>query len=316
MKIAITGMAGFIGYHLAQKLWREGHEVVGFDNFNDYYDPELKQARADSLSAMGIEVGIGDLTLRHSLYHWMYNNKPDVVVHLAAYAGVRHSLDNPDSYIENNIMGSHNLIGVCNELGIDKIVYASTSCVCAGNEMPWNEEQKLGHQLNPYGYTKACNEAMFMSSKIKSTIGLRFFTVYGPWGRPDMALFDFADKIVAGEPITLFNYGDMIRDFTYVDDIVQGINIVVDHIDEENEVNEIYNIGYGAQVKLMDFVENIEKQLGRTAEKSFVPKHPADTYATWSDTTKLRKLGYEPTTSIEDGVEKFATWYKEYYGVN
>ena len=316
MKIAITGMAGFIGYHLAQKLWREGHEVVGFDNFNDYYDPELKQARADSLSAMGIEVGICDLTLKHSLWHWLSLNKPDAIVHLAAYAGVRHSLDNPDSYIENNIMGSHNLINVCNELGIDKIVYASTSCVCAGNELPWNEEQKLGHQLNPYGYTKACNEAMFMSSKIKSTIGLRFFTVYGPWGRPDMALFDFADKIVADEPITLFNYGDMIRDFTYVDDIVQGINIVINHIDEEDEVNEIYNIGYGAQVKLMDFVENIEKQFGRTAEKSFVEKHPADTYATWSDTTKLRKLGYEPTTSIEDGVEKFATWYKEYYGVN
>ena len=186
-----------------------------------------------------------------------------------------------------------------------------------GQPLPWNEHDRPLHQNNPYGWSKRANECQFMHSKISRSAGLRFFTVYGPYGRPDMALFTFTDKIVAGEPIELYNYGDMKRDFTYVDDIVQGISLVVNEITESNETyHEIYNIGHGTQVELVDFVDEIEKNLGRKAERLLVAAHPADTPETWSDTTKLQKLGYVPTTPIPVGVEKFITWYKEYYGVN
>jgi len=315
-KIAITGGAGFIAYHLAAKLWNN-HKVVGFDNYNTYYDPDLKRERARILkNAFGIEIIPIDLRTPSSVKNFMVEHKPDIVMHLAAMAGVRHSMDDPTSYIENNVVGTHNLIEACNYAGVKKVVYASTSCVMSGNPLPWTEDEKLGYQLNPYGYTKATNESQFMASTIPVTVGLRFFTVYGPYGRPDMALFDFTKKIIADEEIQLFNYGDMIRDFTYVDDIVQGINIIIEKSLQDNNAKEIYNIGNGKQVQLMDFVENIEKQLGRSAKKNFVPKHPADTHATWSDTTKLRALGYNPKTSIEVGVENFIRWYKSYYGVN
>ena len=316
-KIAITGMAGFIGFHLAQELNDYGHDVIGFDNFNDYYDPDLKTDRTRVLAERtGIVVENGDLKDSNWMNDWCYFKRPDVVMHLAAYAGVRHSMVEPEKYIQNNVVGTHNLIEACTRAGVDKVVYASTSCVMAGNELPWNEDEKLGYQLNPYGYTKATNESQFMASVLGTAIGLRFFTVYGPWGRPDMALFDFTNNIVKGNPIDLFNHGDMIRDFTYVDDIVKGIQIVIDKALSEDSEKEIYNIGNGRQVPLMEFVENIEKQLGREAEKNFVPKHPADTQATWSDTTKLQKLGYKAETPIEEGVEKFIRWYKDYYGVN
>ena len=314
MKICITGGAGFIGFHLAQKLFNEGHEVYGFDNFNDYYDPSLKTARQVKLAEMSIPIIDLDLN-SHLLIDYMAHHKFDIVMHLAAYAGVRHSLVEPEKYLTNNIMGTHNLIEACKKARIKRIVYASTSCVMAGNPLPWNEKEKLGYQLNPYGYTKATNESQFMASDFTSAIGLRFFTVYGPWGRPDMALFDFTNNIVKGNPIKLFNHGDMIRDFTYVDDIVQGIGIVLDHA-MENDVKDIYNIGYGEQVQLMDFVDHIEKNLGREAIKEYVPKHPADTQATWSDTKKLQALGYKPTTPIGTGITAFIDWYKSYYGVN
>ena len=315
--IAITGMAGFIGFHLAQQLDAEGHTVVGFDNFNDYYDPWLKQARADFLlKEYNLVVDRIDLKSEDSLQSWMDRYKPDIVMHLAAYAGVRHSLVEPEKYLSNNIMGTHNLIEACKNAGVDKIVYASTSCTMAGNELPWKEDEKLGYQLNPYGYTKATNESQMMASSLPVTVGLRFFTVYGPWGRPDMALFDFTNKIVNNEPIDLFNHGDMIRDFTYVSDIVDGIMIVLKHGLVNDELKEIYNIGNGRQVPLLEFVDNIEKQLDRKAIRNYVPKHPADTHATWSDTTKLQKLGYKPKVPIEEGVENFVTWYKWYYNVN
>jgi len=316
-KICITGGAGFIAYHLTAKLWNQGHQVVSFDNFNDYYDPKLKRDRADTLSkAFGVDVQEVDLCDRLKLIEFMQDNKPDVVVHLAAYAGVRHSLDYPDDYIQNNIVGTHNLITACNVACIDKVIYASTSCVMADNPLPWNEDEKLGYQKNPYGYSKATNEAQFIASKIDSTIGLRFFTVYGPWGRPDMALFDFTNNIVAGNPIELFNYGDMIRDFTYVEDIAEGIYVVIDRISMHHDINEIYNIGYGDQVQLVDFVDSIEKHLGREAIRELVPMHPADTQATWSDTSKLRALGWKPKTALDEGVANFVKWYKEYYNVN
>ena len=241
---------------------------------------------------------------------------PEIVIHLGAYAGVRHSLDHPKLYIDNNINGTHNLIEVCEKRGVNKIIYASTSCVMAGNELPWNESDKCGYQLNAYGYSKATNEAQFMASKVPVAIGLRFFTVYGPWGRPDMALFTFTKSIIDGTPIKLFNYGDMIRDFTYVDDIVQGINIVINRaINTTQNLKEVYNIGNGEQVQLLDFVSEIEKNVGKEAIRELVEKHPADTQATWSDTTKLQALGYKPTTAVKVGVAKFVEWYKEYYEI-
>ena len=316
MKICITGGAGFIGFHLAQKLQKEGHKVFGFDNFNSYYDVDLKRKRAEILESLGIHIEPLDLRVRSKLIEYLDLIRPDVVMHLAAMAGVRHSMDDPTAYVDNNIVGTHNLIEACDLVGIEKVVYASTSCVMAGNPLPWNEEEKLGVAKNPYGYSKATNEAQFISSKIDSTIGLRFFTVYGPWGRPDMALFDFTKSIIEEKPIKLFNDGDMVRDFTYVDDIVQGIKIVIDRINENSDINEIYNIGYGQQVQLMEFVNHIEQNLGREAIKEYVPMHPADTHKTWSDTSKLRKLGYSPKTPIGRGVYQFVQWYKDYYHVN
>ena len=316
MKICITGGAGFIGFHLAQKLQKEGHKVFGFDNFNSYYDVDLKRKRAEILESLGIHIEPLDLRVRSKLIEYLDLIRPDVVMHLAAMAGVRHSMDDPTAYVDNNIVGTHNLIEACDLVGIEKVVYASTSCVMAGNPLPWNEEEKLGVAKNPYGYSKATNEAQFISSKIDSTIGLRFFTVYGPWGRPDMALFDFTKSIIEEKPIKLFNDGDMVRDFTYIDDIVQGIGIVIDRINENSDINEIYNIGYGQQVQLMEFVNHIEQNLGREAIKEYVPMHPADTHKTWSDTSKLRKLGYSPKTPIGRGVYQFVQWYKDYYHVN
>jgi len=316
MKILITGGAGFIAYHLAQKLQAEGHRVCGFDNYNDYYDVDLKYARARSLATRGIEVIKGDLVNLVDVDFAVTTFAPEIVIHLGAYAGVRHSLDHPKLYIDNNINGTHNLIEVCEKRGVNKIIYASTSCVMAGNELPWNESEKCGYQLNAYGYSKATNEAQFMASKIPVTIGLRFFTVYGPWGRPDMALFTFTKSIIDGTPIKLFNYGDMIRDFTYVDDIVQGVNIVINRaINTTQNLKEVYNIGNGEQVQLLDFVSEIEKNVGKEAIRELVEKHPADTQATWSDTTKLQALGYKPTTSVKVGVAKFVEWYKEYYAI-
>ena len=314
----ITGCAGFIGYHLAQSLQDDGHTVSGFDNFNHYYDVSLKNARASNLRERSIEVSYVDLKDLSGLTEFMKRHKPDIVMHLAAYAGVRHSLEEPQTYIDNNVTGTQNLIEACNAAGVDQVVYASTSCTMAGNELPWKEDEKCGYQLNPYGFTKFTNESQFMSSSITKTVGLRFFTVYGPWGRPDMALFDFTKNIVAGEPIKLFNHGDMIRDFTYVDDIVQGIKIVLEDTQKRNsdKYDTIFNIGYGEQVKLLDFVDHIETNLGREAIRELVPMHPAATHATWSDTTKLQALGYKPTTPIGVGVENFVSWYKEYYNVN
>lgn len=316
-KILITGGAGFIAFHLANSLKSKGHDVVGFDNYNTYYDPSLKEARVAELAKNGVTIHTADLRNKDQMNDLIASEKPDVVMHLAAYAGVRHSMDNARDYIENNIIGTQNLIEACESNGVTKIVYASTSCVMAGNALPWKEDEPTNHQLNPYGYSKRTNECQFKVAKIEKVIGLRFFTVYGPWGRPDMALFTFAKNILNSKPIDVFNYGDMKRDFTYVDDIVQGIGIVIDRVlSVDNSINEIYNIGYGQQVNLMEFIHEIEKNFGRVADKNLLPKHPADTQETWSDTTKLKALGYQPTTPVSVGIEKFANWYKSYYKVN
>lgn len=310
-------MSGFIGFHVAKKLFSLGYEVYGFDNYNDYYEVSLKEARTSELDKLGIDVIDCDLKNFNAVKSIVEIIKPDLVIHLAAYAGVRHSLDNPRKYIENNVIGTQNLIEACEINGVQNVVYASTSCVMAGNELPWKEDQPTWHQMNPYGYTKRANESQFKTSKISRNIGLRFFTVYGPWGRPDMALFTFTRSILKGEPIGLFNFGDMKRDFTFIEDIVQGINIVVDRIlSVDTSLSEIYNIGYGQQVDLIDFVKAIEDNFNRKAIIEYLPKHPADSQETWSDTTKLQALGYKPTTSIHDGVKKFSDWYKDFYGVN
>jgi UDP-glucuronate 4-epimerase len=316
MRIFITGIAGFIGMHTALRLKELGHSVYGIDNFNEFYysDGALKNDRAKLLKIAGILVAPGDITLPSTFSVLDENNSvPDVVIHLAAHAGVRHSFDNAARYIENNILGTQHLIDACKHRGVTKVLYASTSCVAAGQDLPWEEEERTYMQLNPYGYTKRTNECQFSISGIPQTIGMRFFTVYGPYGRPDMALFKFANAAVKNEPVDIYNYGDMKRDFTFVDDIVEGIVTLLKA--DIKEQNSIFNIGRGKQVNLMDFVSEIEKNFGVELEKTYLPKHPADTKETFSNTTKLKKLGWEPSISIPEGVRRFTNWYKKYYGV-
>jgi len=310
--VVITGMAGFIGFHTAIKFSADW-DVYGFDNYNEYYDSSLKHARAKHLQEKyDIKVHDVDLRNKESLDKFIESCNPDLVIHLAGMPGVRYSMDNAQEYIDNNVTGTLNLIHACENHNVENVIYASTSCTMHGNPLPWKEDVKLGHQLSPYGYTKQLNEHMMHISKIPNAVGLRFFTVYGPWGRPDMALFDFTKKILDGHSIMVFNDGNMKRDFTYVDDIVAGITIV----SENMTVRDIYNIGNGKQVELMDFVNCIEDNLEHTAEIDFKPKHPADAQETWSDCTKLKQLGYDPKTPIEKGVKEFVQWYRNYYGRN
>ena len=307
-------MAGFIGFHVASKFYELGHSVVGFDNYNSLvYDAAIKEDRAEKLW-IDHEIDVADIDLcdESSLYNFVAMHKPDLVVHLAAHAGVRISMDHPLAYITNNIAGTQNLINACELVGVENVLYASTSCTMEGNPLPWSPDEKLGKQLSPYGFSKQTNENQFLISKIKNAVCLRFFTVYGPWGRPDMALFNFTKNILNDEAIDVFNDGNMVRDFTYVDDIVQGIEIVSRNMSER----ETYCIGNGQQVQLMDFISHIEDNLGKTAEKNFVPRHPADALETWSDTTKLQALGYKATTPIAEGVTNFVQWYRSYYGRN
>ena len=317
MNIFITGIAGMIGFHVTKLLTNKKYNVIGVDNFNDYYDVELKKERSRILAEANVEIINSDIrNIKEKDWEKLFNNV-DLVLHLAAYANPRHSLDNEQLYIDNNITGTHKLIKAIEKNNINKVVYASSSCVMHGQNLPWNEKDDPKHQNNPYGWTKRVNECQFLSSNIKQSIGLRFFTVYGPYGRPDMALFSFTKNIINGEKIKLYNYGDMKRDFTYIDDIISGISLVIDKLKNENsKYHEIYNIGYGQQVKLQDFVYEIEKNLGRKAEKELCESHPADTPVTWADITKIKSLGYNPKTSIKDGVEKFISWYKDYYKVN
>ena len=313
MRVYITGAAGMIGFHTAIKLKESGHDVVGIDNYNDYYDPNLKLARSDILKEYDVEVRKDDI---NHLNWRAIGDDCDAVIHLAAYANPRHAMEMPEPYIQSNIMGTSNILKGL-EQSKTPCLYASSSCVMHGQPLPWNEHDKGGYQNNPYGWSKYVNECQFHHSNLPKSAGLRFFTVYGPYGRPDMALYGFTDKIVAGEEILAFNNGDMQRDFTYVDDIVQGVELVFNNMmDGQENQHEIFNIGYGQKGQRMDFIALIEKNLGRKAEINYQPFHPADTPITWSDTTKIKKLGYNPTTPIEVGVEKFINWYKEYHNVN
>lgn len=296
-----------IGFHLAQRLQDAGHDVMGVDDYNAfYYDWTLKMNRGKILKQRGIGVITGDFT--RSLHY-----KPDVVVHLAAHAAVRHSMDHAAAYFDNNVIKTDKFIREMEKLGVEKVIYASTSCVQHGQPLPWKESDRPGHQNNPYGISKRVNECQFINCNIPTTIGLRFFTAYGPWGRPDMALFKFVDGMTKNEDIIVYNNGMMKRDFTYVQDVCDGVLCVIEHAMAVESSKEIYNLGYGKQVDLMDFVRLIAKNLNKTPRLDYKPAHPADVLETWSDTTKIRALGWKPTTPIEEGVSKFIEWYKDYY---
>ena len=304
-KIYITGIAGFIGFHLAEKLAMEGYEVAGCDNFNAYYDPQLKRDRQQILKEkFGISIDPYSLDTQYcgalNPLKETVEHDYDAVVHLAAYAGIRHSLDNPQTYIDNNITGTQKLIKKCEELEIP-VVYASSSSVDSDH-------------LNPYAWSKYVNEKQFESSKLLSA-GLRFYTVYGEYNRPDMALSLFAAAIAQGKPIDVYNHGDMQRDFTYVGDIVNGIHIVLENLLLTPAINhhELYNLGTGKSNELMDYIECLENELGRVSQKNMLPMHPADVKSTQADITKIQGLGYQPTTSIQEGIKHFADWFKEYH---
>lgn len=335
MKILVTGAAGFIGFHTARALLDRGDQVVGLDNMNDYYDVSLKQARLDQLEGRnGFRFVKAELADREAVESLFENERPGRVIHLAAQAGVRYSLENPHSYINSNIVGMLHILEGCRHNNVEHLVYASSSSVYGANtQMPFSVHQNVDHPLSLYAATKKSNELMAHSYahlyKLPVT-GLRFFTVYGPWGRPDMALFLFTRAILAGEPIDVFNNGKHARDFTYIDDIVAG---VISSLDKTSEPNpdwdsdapdpgtsaapyRLYNIGNNNPVQLMHFIECIEKALGRKAEKNFLPLQPGDVPATFADIDSMTKAtGFRAETPIKDGINKFISWYRDFYKI-
>jgi len=310
MKIFITGAAGFIGFHLARELKAYGHDILGCDNYNGMYSPHLKMDRCKVLEMAEIPVKNVDIGFLNEAAV----EDSDIIVHLAAWAGVRHSLEQPNIYTKNNILGTQGVIDIAEKMNIP-VVYASSSSVYAGQTPPFTEQMNFKHHLNPYAWTKYVNECQFKHSKLPSSIGFRFFTVYGPYGRPDMALHGFTDKIIRDEPIEVFGHGKMSRDFTYVQDIVNGVQLLIDKV-QRIDSHDIYNIGSGESVPLMSFVRLIEENLERKAKINYVDMHPADIRHTLADITEIKSLGYRPMTSIETGIRSFISWYKDYYQKN
>lgn len=318
----ITGAAGFIGFYLSKRLLEAGANVIGLDNMNDYYEVSLKEERLRILNEMdGFTFIKGDLADKETVMSIFKEYQPEVVVNLAAQAGVRYSIDNPDAYIQSNLVGFFNILEGCRYYPVKHLVYASSSSVYGGNtKVPFCVEDQVDKPVSLYAATKKSNELMAYSySKlygIKLT-GLRFFTVYGPMGRPDMAYFKFAKKIMNGEPIQIYNNGDMMRDFTYVDDIVTGIVNILDHAPKADELGacyKIYNIGNNKPEKLMDYISTLEKCLGREAKKEFFPMQPGDVYQTYADVSDLiNDFDFKPNTSIEEGLGRFAEWFLSYY---
>ena len=315
MKIFVTGAAGFIGFHLCNTLLDRGDVIVGYDNLNAYYDPTLKEARLKLLSAReGFSFTKGDIMDRRALAHAMAGC--DRVVHLAALAGVRYAYDHPEEYVDTNIKGFFNVIDEVRLQKIDGLIYASTSSVYGGNtKFPSSEDDMVDNQVSLYGMNKKANENMahvYHALYGTKVTGLRFFTVYGPYGRPDMALFLFTKALLAGEKLPVFNEGKMQRDFTYVDDIVAGIVASID----KNYDEEIFNLGCGKTEELMDYIRMVEETVGKKAEFEFLPMQKGDALKSAADIAKARTmLGYEPKTQIKDGVPRFVRWYREYYGV-
>ena len=350
MKILVTGTAGFIGSHLAQQLLARGDEVVGLDSINDYYDLRVKYGRLQRMGIVQDDIEPGKLVQsnkhakyrfvqmhledRESLAELFAQEKFDKVCNLAAQAGVRYSIENPYAYIDANIVGFINILECCRHNSVKHLAYASSSSVYGLNEsMPFATSNNVDHPVSLYAASKKSNELMahcYSHLYGIPTTGLRFFTVYGPWGRPDMALFLFTKAILEDRPIDVFNNGNMKRDFTYVDDIVEGIVRVIDHIPQgdpswsgkapdpskSRAPYKIYNIGNSNPVRLLDFIEAIENSLGKKAEKNMLPLQPGDVPATWADVDDLvEDLGYKPNTSIQDGLARFVAWYREFYKV-
>ena len=332
-KILVTGSAGFIGMHVAQKFLDLGHEVVGIDNLNSYYDVALKKARAGHLTERnGFQFHHTDIANQTDLREIFAQRRPDLVVHLAAQAGVRHSIDNPQAYIDSNILGFQNILENCRHFEIRHLAYASSSSVYGSNaSMPFCETDNVDHPMALYGATKKANELMAHSySNLFSlpTTGLRFFTVYGPWGRPDMALFLFTRAILAGEPIDVFNEGRMVRDFTYIDDITEGVvRAALKPATPDEGFNphapnpaissapyRIFNIGNGQPVELNSYIGALEDALGKKAEKNMLPMQPGDVVATFADCSALNAwVGFKPATPIGVGIRAFVDWYRSYY---
>ncbi len=337
-KVLVTGAAGFIGFHSSQRLIEEGYEVIGIDNFNNYYDVKLKKARIEHLSKKSRdkkwEFIKCDLLEKIKLDEIFDRYKPEYVLNLAAQAGVRYSIDNPSQYINSNIIGFMNLIECCRYNDVKHFIYASSSSVYGGNKtIPFNEDQGVNHPVSLYAATKRSNELIAHTYshlfKLPST-GLRFFTVYGPWGRPDMAYYIFTSKILKGEPIKIFNHGEMLRDFTYIDDVSNIIPKIIHKIPKSNtKFNpsnpalskswapfRIFNVGNSKPIELITFIEIIENKLGLKAKKEFLSMQLGDVEATSSDGSLISEwVGFKPETSIEEGIENFINWYKDYHNI-
>lgn len=335
MKILVTGTAGFIGSTLALRLLARGDEVIGVDDVNDYYDVNLKEARLARLTCQaGFTEVRQDVSDREAMADIFQTHKPERVVHLAAQAGVRYSIENPNAYVDANLVGFMNILEGCRHNDVKHLVYASSSSVYGANEaMPFSVHDNVDHPLSLYAASKKANELMahtYSHLYGMPTTGLRFFTVYGPWGRPDMALFIFTRKILAGEPIDVFNHGHHRRDFTYIDDIVEGVIRTLDSVASPNEdwsgdrpdpgtskaPYRIYNIGSNNPVELSRFIEIIEERIGKKAIKNLLPLQAGDVPATYADVDALiDDVGYKPSTSVEDGIARFVDWYRDFYGV-
>jgi UDP-glucuronate 4-epimerase len=331
--ILVTGAAGFIGFHLANKLLETGYDVIGYDNVNDYYDPKLKEARLAVLNDYkNFTFFRNDLSDEQTLAKLFDDHSPQLVVHLAAQAGVRYSLINPKAYMESNSIGFFNILEACRHHDVEHLIYASSSSVYGMNEkMPFSTRHNVDHPISLYGATKRSNELMahaYSHLYNLPTTGLRFFTVYGPWGRPDMALFLFTKAILAGEPIEVYNNGEMKRDFTYIDDIIRGVVSLLESppgaIDHWNgqltdpssskAPFKLYNIGNNSPVNLMDFIGEIEEKLEKKAEINFMPLQPGDVIASHADVSGLVKdFDYKPDTDIKAGIRDFVDWYLDYY---
>lgn len=331
----VTGAAGFIGFHLSKRLLNEGCSVIGLDNLNNYYDVSLKKDRLNILKQHEqFKFKYVDLKDKEKLEEIFKENKIDIVVNLAAQAGVRYSLQNPDVYIQSNVVGFLNILEMCRHYKIEHLVYASSSSVYGMNvKMPFSVHDNVDHPLSLYAATKKSNELMahtYSHLYGLATTGLRFFTVYGPWGRPDMALFLFTEAILNDKPIKVFNYGKMKRDFTYIDDIIEGVVRVLNNPPQPNPnwdkrnpdpgassaPYKVYNIGNNNPVELMKFIETLEEKLGKKAEKEFLPMQDGDVPETYADIDDLVKdFGFKPSTSLNDGIERFVEWYREYKNI-
>ena len=320
MKILVTGVAGFIGFHLAKKLLQLGNRVYGIDNLNDYYDVELKQARlAQLLPERQFTFEYLDISDRTSTTDLFEHGDFEVVIHLAAQAGVRYSLENPHAYVDSNLIGFTNILEGCRHSNIQHLIFASSSSVYGKNtKVPFAVEDRVDTPVSFYAATKKANELMahaYSHLYQIPTTGLRFFTVYGPWGRPDMAYYKFVKAIAEDRPIDVYNYGKMMRDFTYIDDIVEGIVKLIPHRAKSRPPYQIYNLGNNNPVELQEFIHTIEKLLGKTARKNFLPMQPGDVLSTYADIGELTaEIGFKPTTSMDRGLSSFIDWYQSYYG--